>query len=356
MPRLLLTAFMVILAPGVTASEPPHKTKLLIEFGWDEPDTAFLREHLKTMAESPFDGCVFHAVARRADGPIENFAWKAWGRRAYQEKELSLARDDLKATRFDRFHQNFLRINTAPADLDWFDDHSAILTNLKLAALLAQEGHCRGVLLDTEQYQGQLFNFAKQRDAKSKTWDDYAEQARLRGAEVMAALEEEMPGLTVLITFGPSYVLMKAEKAKIEPRETEYGLLVPFVEGMASALKGDARLVDGHEPSYGYREPEQFDAALTRIRKGPGKLEAAFGIWLDYDWTARGWNLDDLEKNHFSPSRFEKAVTTALDRSDEMVWIYTENPRWWTPEGKPEKLPAPYQEALRSARVKARGR
>ena len=352
MSRLFMASLAAILATAAFASEPPGKTKLLIEFGWDEPDTAFLRKHLSKLAESPFDGCVFHALARRADGPIENFAWKAWGRRAYSENELRLARDDLKQTEFDHFQQNFLRINTAPADLDWFDDHSAVLANLKLAASLARDGHCRGVLLDTEQYEGKLFNFAKQRDAKSKSWDEYSDKVRLRGGEVMATLQEGMPGLTVLLTFGPSYVLSKAEKAKIEPKETEYGLLVPFVEGMAAALKGRSRLIDGHEPSYGYRRPEQFDAALARIRKGPPNLEAGFGLWLDYDWIANGWHLDDLEKNHFSPSRFEKAVRAALERSDEIVWIYTENPRWWTNDGSTVKLPAEYEAALRSARRK----
>ena len=351
MTRILLVALLANFLPSVTASEPSHKRNLLIEFGWDEPDTAFLREHGKTMAESPFDGCVFHVVARRDDGRAENFAWKTWGRRAYDERELSQARDDLRATQSSPFHQNFLRVNTTPADLDWFDDHSAILANVKLAASLAKEGHCRGVLLDTEQYQGKLFDFAKQRDAKSKTWSQYEAQARLRGAEVMTALQEGMPGLTVLLTFGPSYVFQKAEKAKIDPKETEYGLLVPFVEGMAATMAGSTRLIDGHEPSYGYREPEQFVSALARIRKGPPRLEAGFGIWLDYDWTAKGWNLDDLEKNHFSPSRFEKAVTLALEHSDEIVWIYTENPRWWTNEGGSVKLPAPYEKGLRTARA-----
>ena len=30
--------------------------KKLIEFGWDEPGTAFMREHAEEMDRSPFDG------------------------------------------------------------------------------------------------------------------------------------------------------------------------------------------------------------------------------------------------------------------------------------------------------------
>ena len=356
MARIMLAVLLTILILGghikARGSDDRGDRKLLIEFGWDEPDTAFLLKHAAKMANSPFDGCVFHAVARPDNAPVENFAWKTWGRRVFSEAELSQARNDLKSTRFGHFNQNFLRVNTAPADLDWFDDHTAVLSNLKLAASLANDGRCRGVLLDTEQYQGKLFNFAKQRDAKTKSFDDYAQQARLRGSEVMSALQEGMPGLTVLITFGPSYVAQKAAQGKIKPSETEYGLLVPFVEGMASTVQEGTRLIDGHEPSYGYREPEQFDAALARIRNASAKLEAGFGLWLDYDWTAKGWNLDDLEKNHFSPAGFEEAVAAALDRSDEIVWIYTETPRWWTKEGTVQKLPESYVQALRNARSK----
>jgi hypothetical protein len=40
-----------------------------------------------------------------------------------------------------------------------------------------------------------------------------------------------------------------------------------------------------------------------------------------------------------------------LEVSDEYVWIYTEQPRWWTSE----RLPAAYIDALRSARGKPKG-
>jgi hypothetical protein len=39
-------------------------------------------------------------------------------------------------------------------------------------------------------------------------------------------------------------------------------------------------------------------------------------------------------------------VRTAFDVSDEYVWIYTEQPRWWTNE----RLPTEYVSALKHAR------
>ena len=80
-------------------------------------------------------------------------------------------------------------------------------------------------------------------------------------------------------------------------------------------------------------------------------MKAGFGVWLDNDWRRKGWNLTDFSKNHFSPGEFENAVRSALRVSDQYVWIYTEQPRWWTKD----KLPQAYVDALRNARtVKAR--
>src|SRR5437763_795483 len=54
---------------------PDGAIKKLIEFGWDEPDTSFLRRHVDAVERAPFDGCVFHVVASDAQGKQENFTW-----------------------------------------------------------------------------------------------------------------------------------------------------------------------------------------------------------------------------------------------------------------------------------------
>ena len=50
--------------------------KKLIEFGWDEPDTVFLRTHIREMQRTPFDGCVFHVDYRKLDGTKGSFTWQ----------------------------------------------------------------------------------------------------------------------------------------------------------------------------------------------------------------------------------------------------------------------------------------
>lgn len=355
---------VLVLAMAVAACAGDTKGKKLIEFGWDEPDTGFLRTNISLMRDTPFDGCVFHADYRKA-GRKGRFTWEAWGKEAFAEADLAEAFADLRATRFGRFKHNFLRFNTTPAKLDWFDDHTAVMANARLAARLARAGGCPGVLFDIEQYEGQLFNYRQQRDAKSKSWDLYAAQVRQRGREVMQAFQEGYPGLTVFLTFGYSLPWVQTESGKRPLADCDYGLLGPFLDGMVQVAHGHTRLVDGFELSYGYKSGEQFAVGRRTFAQGvlPIVLEPeryarvfrlGFGLWMDHDWRKRGWEIEDTSRNYFSPEAFETSVRDALQQADDYVWIYTETPRWWSVDGKPVKLPPAYAEALRKARAPAK--
>jgi len=363
--KILARALVVLLlrhAGHARAQAPPDRpVKRLIEFGWDEPDTAFLRRQIAEMEKTPFDGCVFHVTTADPQGRPENFTWLCWGRRAFNEAELKPALDDLKATTIRRFTHNFLRFNTSPGDLDWFDDHAAALGNSRLAARLAGEGHCAGILFDVEEYQGGLFTYSKQRDAKSKSWDEYAAQASRRGREVMGAFQEGFPDLTVFLTFGHTLSWTKSEDGKKPLAESSYGLLAPFLDGMVEAAKGRARIVDGFELSYGYRERARFEEGYRLMKQrvlpivADGQryrqvVSSGFGLWLDYDWAKKGWDSADPSKNYFTPEGFEASLRWALERSDEFAWIYTEKPRWWTAKGSRAHLPDAYEAAIRRSR------
>lgn len=356
----LLAAGAVLLA--ATARQQPRKK--LIQWGWGEPDTAFLRTHIAEMERTPFDGCVYHVEAAGPGGPV-NFAWQAWGRTGFREQQLEPALADLRATRLLRFRSNLLRLNVTPADLDWYDDHSAVVANARLAARVARLGRSAGIALDTEQYQHPLFEYPRQRDFGRRSFADYAAQARRRGREVMQAFEDGYPGLTVMLSFGHSYAFWYSTRFRRPLPETPYGLLPAFVDGLIEGAR-TGRIVDGHEHSYWFEEPARFQAAYQIMRDGVLPLVAdperyrrvmsfGFGIWLDYDWRNQGWDVSDFSRNHFTPSELYTATRAALETADEYVWIYSEQPRWWTPEGGPLRLPAAYDHALRRARRDAAG-
>jgi hypothetical protein len=342
---------------GGTRARP----RKLIEFGWDEPDTAFLRRNQAVIERTPFDGCVFHVMASARGRKPENFTWLCWGRRRFAADELSGALDDLRSISWSRFRDNFLRFNVTPADLDWFDDHGPVTANARLAAKLAREGHARGILLDTEQYNGRLFDYKAQRDAASKPWPEYAAQARLRGKEIMAAFQEAFPDLALFATFGPSLLWSKSREGRRPLSDCEYGLLVPFFDGLIEGIRGETRIVDGYERSYGFRQEGQFEEGreITAIRTAAlmadpaaylRTVSPAFGLWLDYNWPKLGWRTDRPESNYFTPEGFRTSLAAALERSDDYVWVYTERPRWWTAEGNRVDLPEAYVREIRRVR------
>jgi len=243
--------------------------------------------------------------------------------------------------------------------VDWFDDFAPILANAELAAMMAKEGKSAGVLFDIEQYNSHPFEYAKQKHAKEKSFDEYAKQARRRGAEVMKAFQDGYPDLTVFLTFGYSLPHAQAGTDRAKLPTVEYGLLAPFLDGMFDEARGKTKIVDGYEISYGYKNADDFYAAALDMAQAPlaadrdkyrehGSL--GFGLWMDNDWRKKGWDVNDFSKNYFTPEQFQKSVERALGSADEYVWIYTECPRWWAgPEGKPEKLPPAYVEAVRNA-------
>ena len=313
----------------------------------------------------PIDGCVFHVDHPVANGERIRFTWEAWGKRAFTAAELQPAVDDLQATRLRRFTSNFLRFNVTPGDIDWFDDFGSVSNNAAAAARVARAGKARGILFDVEPYNAPVFDYSRQKLAASKSWEDYAAQARLRGREVMQAFEREDPDITVFLTFGYSIAWAQMENGRRPLARCQYGLLPAFLDGLVDAATGKARLVDGCELAYGYKETRRFRqeyetmrTTLLPIVAEPDKYHAAvslgFGLWMDYDSHKHPWNLTNLVLNFYSPDQFAASLREALAVSDEYVWVYTEVPRWWTEAGPPTNLPTAYIEAVRGARGMAK--
>ena len=132
---------------------------------------------------------------------------------------------------------------------------------------------------------------------------------------------------------------------------------------MLDAARGKSRIIDGYESSYGYKDTTRFATAYETMSKGvlpivadPGKyrqhFQFGFGVWMDNNSHRQKWDPQDFSRNVYTPDAFEKTVKEALDRTDEYVWIYTEEPKWWTAQGHSDKLPDAYVEALKKAAVR----
>jgi hypothetical protein len=348
-------AVLLCLAVGTfgTACSQPREGKKLLEWGWDEPDTKFMRENIEKMEQFPFDGLVFHATS----GKGENLSWEVWGGRKFAAADFQQAVADLKATRFQRFTDRFLRVNITPGKVDWFDDNAwaGVVNNFAVAAHVAREGRCKGFMFDTEQYDGvTVFDYRQQKDRNTKTFAEYQARVRQRGREWIQAVNRHYPDITILLTFGYEVSLWRAEKPN-DRSTAAYGLIADFLDGVLDACTRETILVDAWELSYPYKERKQFQEAYETITRKAldwtavpdryrAQVKAGFGLWMDHK--RKGWDVADFSKNHFSPAEFETAVRAALQVSDGYVWIYTERPKWWTRE----MLPQAYVEALARAR------
>ena len=146
--------------PDHAGASPERRRKKLIEFGWDEPGHG-LPARPPRRARSARRSTAASSTSRRGP-PRERRRTSpgSAGADGVRRRELKPARDDLESISAGRGSATTSCGSTStPADLDWFDDHAAVVSNARLAAQLARAGRCRGILLDTEQYEGKLFDY-----------------------------------------------------------------------------------------------------------------------------------------------------------------------------------------------------
>jgi len=331
-------------------STPRHK---LIEFGWGEPSTSYLKENISSMERLPFDGVVFNVRFRQKKGEEAIFAHQSFGRSAITWEQLLPALEDIRSTRFNRFTDNFLRFNLKPADIDWFDDFSAPLNSATIAARFVAASQIKGLLLDLEPYDRKIFSYDVQKLKSEKSFSEYATQVRSRGREFMNALKAEDPTMTLFLTFAYEQALKKSK----DPKEDPYGLLPSFLDGMLEVADSRMEIVNGYEDSYGYLEEKDFTWGYAQIKQVNTKrsavpekyrslVTAGFGLWMDLDSARKGWHIRNFHKNERTPREFQTALLRAFKQSDKYVWVYTQQPQWWENKLVPEE----YVWSIRQAR------
>lgn len=348
---VIILAGSVACAGGSPFRVAPHKK--LIEWGWDEPSPAFMHANAERMDRLGFDGVIFHAEPVVNGQPV-NFAWSCWSTKKFEYEQFTKNLADLQACNFQRLTSNFLRFNVCPGDVDWFDDagFAVINHNARVAARVAREGRCKGFMFDVEMYHKSLFTYQAQAHKDTKSFAEYEVIVRQRGREFMQAVNAEYPDITMMLTYGYSITGVGTDRSK-----AVYGLLKAFLDGMFEVAASKTTIVDGWEGAYAYRHHKQYVAAADMMRRKmaaecavPDKyrrhLRVAFGVWMDQNFRRYGWNLQDFERNYFTPEEFAYTLFAGLNVSDEYVWVYTEKPLWWTHT----RVPTAYRLALRRAK------
>lgn len=372
----VLWLFVALLGVSLAGDESKdmRRPKKLISTGWDTPDTATLLKNLEEMEKRPFDGVVV-AVVGSIDDKRQCPLRYAHQKQDWKREWFQPCIEQMKACKFKRFTDNFIIVNANPGDVDWFDDDGwrSIVDHWRIAAWIAKQGGFKGILFDPEPYRppSAQFKYAAQPERDKHTFDQYHAQARERGRQVMRAVIEEYPDITLFCYFMD--VVCSGAAVHPDPRKAlatlGYGLLPPFVDGWFDVIPPAVTVVDGCEMAYMYNTTQQYLESAVAIKglcqnlvspenrpKYRAQVQVSFGVYLDAYSNPEGSKY--FMKTEL-PSRLHQLranVSTALRVADEYVWIYGEKYRWWPTENKgvkpeswPEALPGS-EDALRYAR------
>ncbi|MFQ6096263.1 MAG: hypothetical protein ACE5O2_00950, partial [Armatimonadota bacterium] len=207
----------------------------------------------------------------------------------------------------------------------------------------------------------------------TKSFADYEQIARRRGAQFVRAIMAEMPKPKILTFFQLSLFSQFLKPMAPEQRAQQlsghhYGLLPAFLNGMLEGGGEDVTIIDGNEGAYYYTDNNQYLDVYHRVtQRGRYLIDPAlWGLYRTQVQVGQALYIDQyfgLRQNRktygnfMEPDErakwFEHNVYWALYTTDEYVWCYSERMNWW----KDQNVPSGCEEAIVSAREKlAEGR
>jgi len=243
---------------------------------------------------------------------------------------------------FTRMKNNFAIV---PVDrpADFFDSWATTIQNFRLLARVLKEKGFVGIVLDTEEYKGFLWNYPDNCSYPTKTLTEYSNQAAAVGAQVMQAMKAEFPAIQVIAYFGPASSFPGAPPKAAGGNSGQLELMGPFEVGMIGATDAitanGSLFVDGGEvynlrgvgdfqDSYLYRKTTfatnttncPFIPSALRDPVWGQKVSVSFGVY-------------NLGYEPMSPDIMRTTLANALARCDKYVWLYFEGLDWNTPGG-----------------------
>jgi hypothetical protein len=290
---------------------------------------AYVRDHFAHIETLPFDGLVLTTISGS----------KLMAGEACSAAEIAREFAPVRGLPFVRMKHNFAWVNVdRPAD--FYGDWSVTIENFRTFARVLRDSGIKGIFFDNEEYRGQLFNYPDDCTEPLKSLEEYRQQARRRGREIMEAIKTEYPDIVFLVLHGPysSFTGTPVEVHRGQTNPTLEELRGPFSIGLMEGMESRGRFIDGGEV-YAYRTPEDFQLsydyrkfalgsdevncpfipqALRRV--WPLKLHVGFGV---YNLPFGGANMN--------PALLGLTLERALSRADDYVWLYFEEGNWNAP-------------------------
>ena len=256
-----------------------------------------------------------------------------------------------------RVTNNFIRFQSRPGSVDWFDDAGweQIVDNFRFAAYAAEASGMKGMIFDPEPYVDGFaqFEYLLQTGFGARDFDAYAAKARQRGRQTMRAMQAEYPDITILSLFLNSYVIVpryRSEPAfglddpKLSLVHNPYALLPYFLDGWLDVANEGVTIVDGNERAYYYNSPLEFDTIASLIEDEGAELvsprnrdkyrrqvQVGSTVFLDaYEESFPDQFQPDLPEGTSWAELFGQNLADALRTTDEYVWLYAEGGRLWS--------------------------
>jgi len=347
-PVSLVCVLFGLMTIGLLAAENTHAKKF-IQVGWDSPNTAYLKDHWKEMEKgSPFDGVIYRVEAKGETNQQES-SLLMWTKKPWKREWFQPVLADLKSCHFTQFSDNFLQMDATPGDLDWADESGweAFAGKVGICSWLAKQSGSKGLCIDFESYGAKQFQW----NAKGgRSFEEIQMLARKRGAVFMRAVAREFPDAT-LLAFWLNSANMKAGRQPDPHRilaGEAYGLLPAFINGMLDVMPSSIKLVDGCENGYYMDSETEFLRAASDMRGWDGaamrlvapenrgryrtQVQVGFGFYLDMYLNEEGNQYYFPPLNGSRLARLQRNLNWARQVSDEYVWIYGEQCKWWNME------------------------
>lgn len=346
---MIITLFCSAVYAASTGLNLKSAPKKIIAVGYElELQRAVdFAEITKAMADSPFDGVnIGFSVA--SDKPNYKCQTEtSWQPVKWKKEWFAKDAELLKKVDKSKLTDNFVRVYFSPGfdskgRVKWDDDKrwEIIANNLRVLAWFLKESGFKGLFLDSEDYA----NPKVEQYSWTSTDGDYqttCKLARKRGQQVMSAIASEYPDITLLFATFLSFNGTSVLNGEPEPAISQsQDLWVSVANGMLDKLPAKAKIVDGNEKSYSYKDSDfllSYNVIKNRTLnlvvpqnrdKYRSNVSVAFGLYpiMNVNREGGSWYFPPLNGSRIA--RFSSIINDAYSVTDEYVWLWYERGRF----------------------------
>ena len=312
---------------------------------------AYIKDNVAVIDALPFNGIGFHFPS----------GYYLMNGTLYSSATLSNEWAPLKGVTWKRATNNFAVVNVDRPN-DFFDDWTATIQSFQNLAGVLRDVGIRGILFDNEEYQRNLWHYpADVSYAATKSLADYHAQARLRGGQIISAVQAVYPEIEFMVLISPADNCPSTPDVVNAWTRDPSNLAGAFTVGLIANSR--TPIVDGNEVAYNYRTQAEFDASYqwrkygivtsavhcafipTTLNAGwPGKISISEAVYNNPITYANG-----VYKS-MNPAIMQQVATMALRGVDKYAWLFWESPQnWYNPTGSAHGVSSNWFDAVTQA-------